>query len=436
MAKIITAEKALELVKDGDYIVVGMASSEPLEFCSNLHKIAPRIDQITLTNCLAMKAYDFMTDESIRSKFNVESWFFDGTSRKNFQQGNFSFIPNHLHFASSKRLVHKSPDITIVSASMPDKHGYVSVALANVYEQEHLKRAKISILEINPNIPRTFGDVSVHIDDIDYLVECSYQPPIIPEGVSNDKDKKIGAYIADYIKDGDCLQVGIGGIPDAVVASLFDKKDLGVHTEMMTTGLMKLAKAGVVNGSKKQTHIGKIVACFAAGTQELYEYMDDNPSILIMDGAYVNDSWVISQNDNQVSINTTLEIDLVGQCCSESIGSRQFSGTGGQTDTAVGAKMSKNGRSFIALYSTAMVKNKATGEREEKSKIVAQLTAGAIVSLSRNDVDYVVTEYGCVCLTGTSCAERVELLISIAHPDFRDQLWNDAIKCGVAVKRV
>lgn len=435
MAKKITMDEALNLVKDGDYIVVGMAAAESIEFCSRLHEIAPRINQVTLTNCLPMRPYEFIVNPELRSKFNIESWFFDGNERKMFKEGNISFIPNHLHFASSKRLEYKKPDVFVASASMPDKHGYVSVALSNVYEQEHIKAAKTVILEINPNIPRVFGDVMVSLDDIDYVVECNYDAPIIPEGVSNDKDKAIGGFVAEHINDGDCIQVGIGGIPDAVVASLAGKKDLGIHTEMMTTGMMKLAKAGVINGKKKQLNNGKIVACFAAGTKELYEYIDDNPSILIMDGAWVNNPAVICQNDNQVSINTTLEVDLVGQCASESIGSKQFSGTGGQSDTAVGAKASKNGRSFICLYSTAMVKNPATGEKEEKSKIVATLTPGAIVSLSRNDIDYLVTEYGCVNLTGTSVADRVEKIISIAHPKFRDQLWNDAVKSGLVAKR-
>ena len=210
-----------------------------------------------------------------------------------------------------------------------------------------------------------------------------------------------------------------------------DKKDLGVHTEMFTTGIMKLIKAGVITGKKKNFNYGKHVAGFALGTKELYEFLDDNPSVMMMDGFWTNDPYVISQNDNMVSINTTLEVDLTGQCASESIGHMQFSATGGQSDTAVGAQMSKNGRSFIALYSTAMVKNKETGEREEISKIVPFLKQGAAVSLSRNDVDMVVTEYGVAELRGTTIAERVERLINIAHPKFREELWAKAKECGI-----
>jgi acyl-CoA hydrolase len=210
-----------------------------------------------------------------------------------------------------------------------------------------------------------------------------------------------------------------------------DKKDLGVHTEMLTSGMVKLAKAGVITGKCKQTHKGKMVAAFAMGTKELYDFIDDNPAVEIMDGAYVNDPHTISLNDNQISINSTIEVDLFGQCCSESIGHVQFSGTGGQADTAIGAQKSKNGRSVIALYSTAMVKDKATGERVETSKIVPLLKQGAAVSLSRNDIDWLVTEYGAVNLRGTAMEERAKLIISVAHPDFREELTKQAIALGI-----
>ena len=432
--KIITLQQALDLVQDGDYIVLGMAASDPIAFSSHLHEIAPRITEVTVSNCLPMCRAEYITNPDLRSKFNVESWFYDGSLRKNAPLGNISFIPNHLHFASSKRLAYRKPDVFVANASMPDKHGYVSL-LGNTYEIEHIRSAKTVILEINPNIPRCFGDSNINLSEVDYVVECDYPAPEIPEGAIGEKDAIIGKYISDYIKDGDCIQVGIGGIPDAVVASLYGKKNLGVHTEMMTTGIMKLAKAGVVTCANKQINQHRICATFIAGTKELYEYVDDNPFVEIHNGAYTNNPYVIAQNDNQVSINTTLEVDLTGQCASESLGSKQFSGAGGQADTAVGAKLSKNGRSFIALYSTAMVKNPATGEREEKSKIVAQLATGAVVTLPRQDLDYLVTEYGCVNLTGTSTYERVERIISVAHPKFREQLWEDAIKAGIIGKR-
>ena len=293
-----------------------------------------------------------------------------------------------------------------------------------------IEKADLVILEINPNMPYTLGDVQLHVRDIDYMIKVDYQPPVMPDAPFSEKDAVIGKYIADMVPDGSCIQLGIGGIPNAVAEALKTKNDLGVHTEMLTTGMMKLAKMGVITGKYKQINKGKMVAAFAMGEPELYEFMDYNPSIAIMDGAWVNDPYVIAQNGNQVSINTTIEVDLTGQCASESLGSRQFSGTGGQADTAIGAQMSKNGKSIIALYSTAMVKDK-DGNRHEVSKIVPQLMAGATVSLSRNDVDRVVTEYGVAELRGTDLRERVERLIAIAHPKFREELHDDAVRVGI-----
>ena len=434
MAKYVTVQQALELVNSGDYIVTGLGSAEGREFMTNLHTIADRVKDVMVTNCLPMSAYEFMVNPEYKNSFSTESWFYTPAIRKAQVNGNVTFIPNHLHLAATKRLFYRTPDIYVGIATMPDKHGYVSLSLSNTYEMKMIKAAKTVILEVNPNAPRTFGDVQLHVNDIDYLVEVDYPMPELADAEPNEKDLIIGKTIAGMINDGDCIQLGIGGIPNAVAASLMDKKDLGIHTEMLTSGMVKLAKAGVITGKKKQIHNGKMVAAFAMGPKELYDYLDDNPAVEILDGGYVNDPYTIMQNDNQVSINTTIEVDITGQCCSESIGSRQFSGTGGQSDTAVGAQKSKNGRSIIALYSTAMVKNPKTGEREETSKIVCQLKPGAAVSLSRNDVDYLVTEYGCVSLRGTGLQERARLIISVAHPSFRQQLTEEAIALGILSK--
>ncbi len=434
MAKYLSISEALSLVKSGDYIVTGLGAAEGREFMTNLHTIADHVKDVLVSNCLPMGAYEFITNPEYKEVFTTEGWFYTPVLRKAQVNGNISFIPNHLHLAATKRLFYRTPDIYVGIASMPDKHGYVSLSLSNTYEMKMIKAAKTVILEINPNAPRTFGDVQLHMNEIDYVVEVDYPIPELADAEPNEKDLVIGKIIADMINDGDCIQLGIGGIPNAVAASLMDKKDLGIHTEMLTSGMVKLAKAGVITGKYKQIHNGKMVAAFAMGPKELYDYIDDNPAVAILDGGYVNDPYTIMQNDNQVSINTSIEVDLTGQCCSESIGSRQFSGTGGQSDTAVGAQKSKNGRSIIALYSTAMVKNPATGEREEVSKIVCQLKLGAAVSLSRNDVDYLVTEYGCASLRGTSLAERVNRIIAIAHPKFRESLREEAIAAGIIAK--
>lgn len=431
MAKYVTISEALAVVKNGDYIVTGLGASEGKEFMTNLHTIADRVKDVTVSNCLPMNAYEFMVNPAYKDVFKTESWFYTAALRKAQANGNVSFIFNHLHLAASKRLDHRKPDIYVGLASMPDKHGYMSLSLSNTYEMAMIKEAKTVILEVNPNAPRTFGDLMVHVNDVDLLVECDYPMSELPDAEPTEKDMIIGKYIAEMINDGDCIQLGIGGMPNAVAASLMDKKDLGVHTEMLTSGMMRLAKAGVITNKYKQIHPGKMVAVFCMGPQELYDYIDDNPSVALMDGAYVNDPYVIAQNDNQISINSTLEVDLFGQCCSEALGPMQFSGTGGQADTAIGAQMSKGGRSVIATYSTAMVKNKVTGEREEVSKIVATLKPGSPVSLSRNDVDWLVTEYGKVWLRGTSMDERARLIISIAHPKFREQLTKEAIELGI-----
>lgn len=431
MAKYVTTAEALALVQSGDYIVTGLGSAEARDFMTNLHTIADRVKGVIVSNCLPMGNYEFMVNPAYKNSFTTESWFYTPALRKAQPNGNVSFIPNHLHLAATKRIFYRTPDVYVGIASMPDKHGYVSLSLSNTYEMKMIKSAKTVILEVNPNAPRTFGDVQLHVDDVDYLVKADYPMPEIADAEPNEKDLAIGKIIAEMINDGDCIQLGIGGIPNAVAASLMGKKNLGVHTEMLTGGMVKLAKAGVITGKCKQTFPGKMVAAFAMGTKELYDFIDDNPAVAILDGGYVNDPYVIAQNDNQVSINTTIEVDITGQCCSESIGSRQFSGTGGQSDTAVGAQKSKNGKSIIALYSTAMVKNPTTGEREETSKIVCQLKLGAAVSLSRNDVDWLVTEYGAVNLRGTGLAERARKIISVAHPNFREQLTREAISLGI-----
>lgn len=429
--KYITIKEALGKIKTGDIIVSALAAAEPVEILRNLHKIADRVEDVTVTTCLPIEMAEYFINPKYNKSFKMDGWFYTAAMRKAHGNGNISFIPNHLHLAAVKRLNHKKPNIFIGTSTLPDKHGYVSLSLSNVYEKRMIEKADLVILEVNPNFPRTLGDVEVHIKDIDYMIETHYDVPELLDVEPNEKDLKIGKLISDRINDGDCIQLGIGGIPNAVAASLVDKKDLGIHTEMFTTGMMKLVKLGVINGKNKNIYKGKHVAAFVLGTKELYDFINDNPSVMIMDGHWTNDPYVIGLNDNQVSINTTIEIDLTGQCASESIGSTQFSGTGGQADTAIGAQRSKNGRSFIALYSTAMVKNKETGVREEISKIVPFLKPGAAVSLSRNDVDLVVTEYGVAELRGTTISERVHRLINIAHPKFKEELLRSAKTLGL-----
>jgi acyl-CoA hydrolase len=430
-SKIISLQAALTMVQTGNRIVVGMVANEPHDFLSQLHTIDANIHDVNITNCLPLMEADFFTKKEYAHRFSIDSWFLSRSLRKAYANGNISFIPNHLHLAGVRRLEHVQPDLYVGAATYPDENGFISLSLSNVYEKRMLQAAKKVIIEINPNFPRTNGDLIVHVDEIDYLVETTYPVSELLDEPISEKDRIIGNLIAGYIQDGDCLQLGIGGIPNAVAHALVNKKHLGVHTEMFTTGFMHLYKAGAIDNSRKKLYPGKMVCCFAAGTKALYDFLHNNPDVLIMDGYYVNNPDVIKENDRQMSINSTIEVDLTGQCCSESIGPKQFSGTGGQVDTATGAVKSRGGKSFIALYSTAMVTNPKTGEKEEISKIVSQLKPGAIVTLSRNDVDHVVTEYGVASLRGTNVKERVSRLIAIAHPQFRDGLKAEAKALGI-----
>ena len=429
--KIISVEKALSFVESDSCIMTSVAAAAPQAFLSKLHTIADRVRNVNVDLCLSLRSYEFLESPSYEESFEVVSYFFGPGERKAQKLRKITYVPNHLRYMGKNRLKAVHPNLFVGSGTYPDEKGKISLSLSGIYEREVMAAADVVVIEMNPNFPRTFGDVEISVDDVDYLIETDYEIPVVPSAEPNEKDMIIGKYIADYIQDGDCIQLGIGGIPNAVARSLYDKKNLGVHTEMLTAEMVELAKAGVINGSCKQIDKGQMVASFAMGTSEMYAYMDNNPAVKITNSAYATDPNIVAQNDNQVSINTTLEVDLTGQCCSESIGQMQFSGTGGQTDTAIGAQLSKNGRSFIALYSTAMVRNPQTGEKEETSKIVCRLKPGAGVSLSRNDIDYLVTEYGVVNLKGRSIKERVELIISIAHPKFREQLMQEAKEAGL-----
>ena len=425
-SKVISVEQALSKVKSGDNLVSALSAAEPKEILSRLHTIGDMVEDVNVATCLPMGGYEYFTNPEYSNSFLMEGWFYSPPIRKAHKNGSVSFIPNHLHLSAIKRIYHRKPNIFLGTGSQMDKHGYISLSLSATYEREMIENADLVILEVNPNMPRTFGDTIIHVSEVDHIVEVDYKVPELGTVAISDKDRIIGQYIADLVEDGSTIQLGIGGIPNAVAAELMSKKDLGIHTEMLTDGMVDLYEAGVITGKHKTLMPGKMVATFALGSQKLYDFIDDNPAVNIMRGSWVNDPHVIGQNHKMVSINTSMEIDLTGQCCSESIGHVQFSGTGGQADTAIGAQISPGGKSIIALYSTTDIRVPGQDERKTISKIVTRLAHGAVVTLSRNDVDYVVTEYGVASLRGTSIRDRVEALISIAHPDFRDQLREEA----------
>ncbi len=435
--KLITVDDALDMIQSNFSIVSAMAASEPTGICSRLHEAAAKVKDVSVCSCLPMQPYKWYTDPAMKGHFFNEGWFYGPAIRKAHKEaGTCSFIPNHLHASGTDRLQSHKPNMFIGTCTKPDRFGYVSLSLGVTYERLMIEAADTVILEINENMPRTYGDTIVHIDEIDFLIDNTAPIPELGEVPVSDKDRMIGRYISDMIEDGSTIQLGIGGIPNAVAAELMHKKDLSIHTEMFTDGMVDLYNAGVIGtvprSVREKILTGKMVATFALGTQKLYDFLHENPAIAIMRGDWVNDPYVISRNHKQVSINTCLEIDLTGQVCSESIGPVQFSGTGGQADTAIGAQMSKDGKSFIALYSTASIKQ-PDGTRKTVSKIAPHLALGAAVTLHRSDVDHVVTEYGVARLKGVSIHERAKRLISIAHPDFRDFLEEEAKKVGFIV---
>lgn len=429
-SKVKRVEEAIQVIKSNEFIITGLGGNEPIELLNNLHLLKKRgVKNCELTNCLPIGSYSFFNDSQYRDTIETTSWFYTSALRKAQKNNLSTFVPQHLHLAFTKRRhAAEGRQIVLLTTCSPmDNHGYLSLSLGCTYERDVIDHGAKVIVEVNPDFPRTFGDTLLHISEIDVIVETTREVPTLPEIPLNDRDKIIGKYVADLIDDGSTIQLGIGGIPNAVAEALKVKKHLGIHTEMFTDGMVDLIESGAVDNSRKTLCKGKSIATFAFGSRKLYDFLDNNPSVELRHGKWTNNPFVIGQNHKMISINTTIEIDLFGQCASEAIGYEQISGTGGQSDTAVGAQICEEGKSFITLYSTAKIKNEK-GEKIIVSKITPTLKEGATVSLSRNDVDYVVTEYGVAWLRGRSGRERARKLIEIAHPDFRTSLLEEAKK--------
>ena len=428
--KLVTEEEALLRIPDNAYLFT-YGYGEPVGILSRLTELKGKRKGITFVDSLNAKPYPFYSDSEMRGVVDSESIFFAHFCREFQKTGAISFIPNHLGKGFKDKLWairRRSPERPIVYAiqvSPMDEHGYFTTGTVGMSNRMMVENADIVILEIDENMPRTFGNTYIHVSE----ASCVYQGPnemfYMPERPQSELDLKIGQFVADLIEDESTLQLGIGGIPNAVAVALRDKHNLGVHTEMLSDSLIDLYRAGVVTNAAKTLHKDKMVTAFSFGSKAAYDFLDNNPNVLHLEVGYTNDPSVIRQNRKMVSVNTTLQVDLSGQCASESIGTLQLSGTGGQTETASGARQSEGGKSIIALHSTANVKN-ADGERERVSTIVPTQPAGMAISLMRADVDFVVTEYGVASLRGASVRDRAMELISIAHPDYRDQLMYDA----------
>jgi acyl-CoA hydrolase len=367
--------------------------------------------------------FPFLADDSLDGKMNGVSWFSGGGLRKAVNGGYGDIIPNYYRDIPKYIRGMYDYDVFCVQVSPMDKHGYFSLATVSSYSPAMIEKARRIFLEVNPQQPRAVCGAQIHISQVDGLVEVSYALPVLPPTKQDAVSEQIGGLIAERIEDGSCIQLGIGAIPDAVGAALTAKHDLGIHTEMFTDSMVELIECGAVNNSRKQIHRGQSVTTFAFGSQRIYDFIDDNPGIAVLPVDYVNDPNVICQNDNMISINAALEVDLWGQVCAESVGTRHMSGTGGQVDYVRGATQSKGGKSFIAFSSTT--------KNDTISKIKSTLTPGAVVTTSKNDVDYIVTEYGVAHLRGEPLSSRARQLIAIAHPDFRDELIFEAKKRGI-----
>ncbi len=425
--KLTTAEELAARVENGWSIGMDAGASQTPAILDAVCARAKKgeLSGIHVQTLLDSFPFAFYADPSLKGKVTGDSWFASAGARGAINGGFADLIPNYYRDAPGHIRTNYDYDAFCVSVSPMDKHGYFSLSTVSSYCPAMMDKAKRIFVEVNRNQPRAVCGTQVHISQIDGLIENDIPLPELAVPKLDDISITIGNLIAEQIPDGACIQLGIGAIPDAVGLALKTKHDLGIHTEMFTSSMVDLIECGAVNNSKKQIHRYQSVTTFALGSRKMYDYIDDNPAIAFMPVDYVNDPVVICKNDNMISINAALEIDLWGQVCAESVGTRLMSGTGGQVDYVRGACQSKGGKSFIAFTSTA--KNGTI------SKIKSCLTPGAVCTTSKNDVDYVVTEYGIAHLRGQPLSSRVRQLIAIAHPDFRDELTFDAKKRGIMI---
>lgn len=433
-AKLTTAEEAVKVVKSGDWVDYTWGVCTPDTLDKALAARAGELFDVKVRGGIIMKEPEIFKADNVAEHFSWNSWHMTGIERKAIAKGfsyyapiRYSELPRYYYDIDSK------PDVAMLQVTPMDSKGYFSFGL----EASHLKAvcdtAKTVIVEVNPNMPYAYGDETtrVHICDVDMIVENdgSALPTLDGNNVPmTDIDKKVAEYIVEEICDGACIQLGIGGMPNAVgkMIAESDLKDLGVHTEMYVDAYYELAKSGKVTGRRKNIHPGKQMYAFAAGSHELYEYIDNNPEVVSASVGYVNDIRTISALDNFMSINNAVNFDLFGQVNAESAGTRHISGSGGQLDFVLGAYLSRGGKSFICCSSTFTDKNGNT-----QSRILPTLTQGSIITDTRCNTQFLVTEYGKANLKGLSTWQRAEAIIGIAHPDFQEQLIKEADKMGI-----
>jgi 4-hydroxybutyrate CoA-transferase len=422
--KLCTAAEAVKYIKSGNRVIVGHACGEPTMLLEAMVENAAAYKDVEIVHMVAMGKAKYCLPEYAQN-FRHNGVFLGGSTRKAIEEGRGDFTPVFFHEFPNLLRTTLHPNVAVATVSTPDEHGYCSLGVSVDYTKAGVESADVVIAQVNKHMPRTFGDCFIHVNDLDHIVEADVPLIELPPPAITDVEKGIGKNCASLINDGDTLQLGIGAIPDAVLLFLKGKKDLGIHSEMISDGVVELVEAGVVNNAKKSINRGKFVIGFLMGTKRLYDFVDNNPAIQMMPIDYVNNPIIVAQNDNLVSVNSCVQVDLMGQVASESIGLKQISGVGGQVDFVRGANMGKNGRTIMAMPSTA-----AGGK---VSKIVPLLDEGAAVTTSRCDVNYVVTEYGVAQLKGQTLKNRAKALINIAHPDFRPALvaeFEKRFKCA------
>lgn len=426
-AKRKSPEEVAMYVKSGDVCACPTGLEEPTAICEAVAARAMRGELTGVVHhaTLSVKGGPFMKPE-LKGKYDYVSWFTGGPGRKGIQEGIHTYIPNNYSTIPGLwRDVQPRLDVFYAEVSPMDKHGYFSCPMAGAEVVAMREKASIILLDVNDQMPRVMGDCLIHISQVTALCESSRPLLVLNNPPLSDDDKKIGQMIADEVCDGATLQLGIGGIPNAVGVLLKDKKDLGLHTEMFTDSMVDLLECGAVTNMKKPIHVDKTVATLAWGSKKMYDFMDDNPAFEMYPVSYINNPAVIAQHDNFVSVNSCVEVDLFGQICSESIGTKHYSGSGGQLDFVRGANMSKGGKGFIAMLSTT--------KGGTISKIKPILTPGSIVTTPRNEVDFLVTENGIVRLKGQTASQRAKMIISLAAPQFREELEYEAKKMNLII---
>ena len=418
--KIATPEQAVATIKSGNRVFLTGNCSVPQKVMAALVERAPQLTDVEIVQVLTIGNADYVAP-GMEKHLRVNTLFISDNVRQAVNEGRADFTPCFLgeipHLFKNGQL---PLDVALIHVGPPDEHGFCSFGIEVGVTKTAAQSAKIVIAEVNPNMPRTLGDAFIHISKLTHIVGVDYPLPELSMGEATELSKRIARHIAQIIPNGATLQMGIGGIPDAVLHELTNHKHLGIHTEMFSDGLITLVDRGIVDGEMKSLHPGKIIAGFMLGTQRLYDFVNDNPIVEMHPTEYVNDPFIISRNDRMVAINSAIEIDLTGQVCSDSIGPRLYSGVGGQVDFIYGASRSRGGIPVIALPATATVKGQAV------SKIVPQLKLGAGVVTTRNHVRYIVTEHGVADLYARNLRQRARSLINIAAPEFREDLERKA----------